>query len=410
MREDQEAPDDGALTAPLRLPELGSGGSGGDEPAEVAVERDTTASTEVDPAPVRAFGTEVERLSGLVSQLGTLAAALGERLDGEVRTVLDDAEQALAEASGARKQALEADARAAEADARAEEARRETAEVRAESEKALAAAKASIAAAQESEANAWKEAGAHQQARATSANEAASAEGLRKRAEAAWSTEHQARTDAERERDELAGRLSAEQSALAAARGEVADVRAELAEVRAKLEAAADTERRLRAELSVVQGEVAGLTVERNAATGRAEEQAVRAKRAEQLADSAEDRILAAMARADRAEQRADAAEARADAAEVRIDRDAATVRGLQDTLRAALDLPSMEDLDDGRGVRVGDTAAVVAKPGGLIGVDQVPDEMDGELAGRFARAILAVRVHQATHRTPPDEPAEDPR
>ncbi|NEA28450.1 hypothetical protein, partial [Actinomadura bangladeshensis] len=92
--------------------------------------------------------------------------------------------------------------------------------------------------------------------------------------------------------------------------------------------------------------------------------------------------------------------EERADAAEVRIDRDAATVRALQDTLRAALDLPSMEELDDGRGVRVGDSAAVVAKPGGLIGVDQVPDEMDGELAGRFARAILAVRVHQATQRS----------
>ncbi|NVI85887.1 hypothetical protein [Actinomadura sp. BRA 177] len=396
MREDQEALDESVLTAPLQLPSDGE-----DEPAE------RSTAGRADPGPVRAFGKDVERLAGLVTQLATLASALGGRLDGEVRKVLDDAEQALAEASGARKQSLDADARAAEAEARTEEARRETAEAREEFEKALAAAKASVTAAQESEANAWKEAGAHQQARATSANEAASAEGLRKRAEAAWSTEHQARGDAERERDDLTTRLSAEQSALAAARGDLRDVRSELAEARSKLEAAAETERRLRAELSVVQGEVAGLTVERNAATGRAEEHATRAKRAEQLADSAEDRILAAMARADRAEQRADAAEERADAAEIRIDRDAATVRALQDTLRAALDLPSVEDLDDGRGVRVGDSAAVVAQPGGLIGVDQVPEEMDGELAGRFARAILAVRVHQATHRPAPEAPTE---
>ncbi|WP_435818094.1 hypothetical protein, partial [Actinomadura geliboluensis] len=293
-----------------------------------------------------------------------------------------------------------ADERAEQAEARAEAARREAAEAREELEKGLAAAKASVAAAQESEANAWKEAGAHQQARATSANEAAHAEGLRKRAEAAWSTEHQARGEAERERDDLSTRLAAEQSALAT-------TRAELAEARSKLEAAADAERRLRAELSVVQGEVAGLTVERNAATGRAEEQATRAKRAEQLADSAEERILSAMARADRAEQRADAAEERADAAEVRIDRDAATVRALQDTLRAALDLPAVEELDDGHGVRVGESAAVVARPGGLVGVDQVPDVMDGELAGRFARAILAVRVYQATQRPAPADTTE---
>jgi hypothetical protein len=113
VREDQEVPDESLLTAPLQLPDHGPGGSGRDEPAEVAVERDTTASTEVDPGPVRAFGQEVERLSGLVAQLGTLAATLGDRLDGEVRKVLDDAERALAEASGARKQSLDADARAA---------------------------------------------------------------------------------------------------------------------------------------------------------------------------------------------------------------------------------------------------------------------------------------------------------
>ncbi|MFA1549236.1 hypothetical protein [Actinomadura chokoriensis] len=413
MREDQEVPVDGGLTAPLLLPE---DRPGEDEPAEVAVQRDRIAITEVDPAPVRAFGADVERLAGLVKQLAALAAVLGDRLDGEVRDALDGAERALAEARGARQESADADQRAEQAAARAEAALRETAQAREEFEKGLAAAKASVTAAQESEANAWKEAGAHQQARATSANEAAHAEGLRKRAEAAWSTEHQARDDAERERDELATRLSAEQSALAIARTDLADVRAELAEARSKLEAAADTERRLRAELSVVQGEVAGLTVERNAAAGRAEDQAVRAKRAEQLADSAEDRILAAMTRADRAEQRADAAEERADAAEVRIDRDAATVRALQETLRAALDLPAVEELDDGQGVRVGESAAVTARLGGLIGVDQVPDVMDGELAGRFARAILAVRVHQATKRPastdlvdqPEDDPADD--
>ncbi|MEV4002347.1 hypothetical protein AB0K37_09080, partial [Actinomadura sp. NPDC049753] len=305
------------------------------------------------------------------------------------------------------REAAEAEARAAEAEARAEAARLDAVAAREELAAGLAAAQASVTAAQESEANAWKEAGAHQQARATSANEAAHAEGIRKRAEAAWSTEHQARTEAERERDDLAARLSNEQLALAAAksdladaRAELADVRGELAEARAKLEAAADTERRLRAELSVVQGEVAGLSVERDAATERAADLAARAERAEQLADAADARIDGERARADRAEERADAAE-------IRIDRDAATVRALQDTLRAALDLPSVEDLDDGRGVPVGDTGAVTVQPGGLVGVDQVPELMDGELAGRFARAILAVRVHQATRRAVEEPPAE---
>ncbi|MEU9837814.1 hypothetical protein AB0C69_01185 [Actinomadura sp. NPDC048032] len=397
MREDQEVPDDGVLTAPIRLP--GGAPVAADEPAE-------RAPSPV-PAPAGAFGRDVERLAGLVAQLVESAGVLGVRLDGEVRDVLGTAEKAFAEARDARREAAEADARAAEAEARAEAARLDAVAAQEELAAGLAAAKASVTAAQESEANAWREAGAHQQARATSANEAAHAEGIRKRAEAAWSTEHQARTEAERERDDLAARLSNDQLALAAAksdladvRAELSDVRAELAEARAKLEAAADTERRLRAELSVVQGEVAGLSVERDAATERAADLAARAERAEQLADAADARIDGERARADRAEERADAAE-------IRIDRDAATVRALQDTLRAALDLPSMEDLDDGRGVRVGDTGAVTVQPGGLVGVDQVPELMDGELAGRFARAILAVRVHQATRRAVEEPPAE---
>ncbi|MGW2306536.1 coiled-coil domain-containing protein [Actinomadura luteofluorescens] len=400
MREDQEVPDDGVLTAPIRMP--AGAPVAADEPAERA------ASTV--PAPVRAFGQDVERLAGLVAQLVESAGVLGVRLDGEVSDVLAGAEKAFAEARDARREAAQADVLASEAEARAEAARLEAVAAQEELVDGLAAAQASIIAAQESEANAWKEAGAHQQARATSANEAAHAEGLRKRAEAAWSTEHQARNDAERERDDLAARLSNDQAALAAAksdlsdvRAELADVRAELSEARAKLEAASETERRLRAELSVVQGEVAGLSVERDAATARAADLAARAERAEQLADTADARIDGERARADRAEERADAAE-------IRIERDAATVRALQDTLRAALDLPSMEDLDDGRGVRIGDVGAVTVQPGGLVGVDQVPELMDGELAGRFARAILAVRVHQATRRAidePPAEPAE---
>ncbi|MCP9951528.1 hypothetical protein [Actinomadura madurae] len=150
--------------------------------------------------------------------------------------------------------------------------------------------------------------------------------------------------------------------------------------------------------------------MERDSAATRAVELASRADRAEQLADAADARIDAERERADRAEQRADAAEMRADAAEIRIDRDAATARALQDTLRAALDLPSMEDVTGGRrGVQVGDTGAVTVQPGGLIGVDEVPELMDGELAGRFARAILAVRVHQATRRTAHEPPAAEP-
>jgi chromosome segregation ATPase len=252
-----------------------------------------------------------------------------------------------------------------------------------------------VAAAQESEANAWKEAGAAQQARATSSNEAANADGLRKRAEAAWGNEHQARIDAERERDELAARLANEEAALAIARTDLADARAELTDARAQVKAATETERQLRAELSAAKGQIAGLTVERDSVTVRTAELATRVDRAEERADAAE-------IRAERAEQRADAAE-------VRIDRDATTVRALQDTLRAALDLPSVEELPDGTGVRVGDSGAVIAKPDALIGVDQVPEVMDGELAARFARAILAVRVHQATHRPVQSEPEPAP-
>ncbi|TYK50939.1 hypothetical protein [Actinomadura decatromicini] len=343
-------------------------------------------------AEVRAFAADVTRLAGLVGELTTAASALGKRLDDEVRGVLDNAEKALADARGARQRAGEADDRTRDAEARAEAALQEAADAREELAKGLAAAKASVTAAQESEANAWKEAGAHQQARATSANEAAHADGLRKRAEAAWSTEHQGRVDAERERDELATKFAAEQSALATARAELTEARSELSDARAKLEAAAESERQLRAELSAARGEIAGLTVERDSVASRAAELATRADRAEQRADSAE--------------ARADRADLRADTAEIRIDRDAATVRALQDTLRAALDLPAVEDLEDGRGVQVGDVA-VTAKLGGLIGVDQVPEVMDGELAGRFARAILAVRVHQATRRLGEEDEVE---
>ncbi|MFI0482615.1 hypothetical protein [Actinomadura sp. 9N215] len=427
MREDQGVPDDGVLTAPLRLADDGpadrpaevpAGGPAGGPaevpaggpaggPAEVpagaggpvgvggiaepvAVGRGTT--TEVDPGPVRAFGQDVERLADLVGRLAAAASTLGERLDGEVRGALDSAEQALAEAQGARAEAADADDRTRQAEERAEAALKEAADAREELLKVTAAAQASVSAAQESEANAWKEAGASQQARATAANEAAHADGLRKRAESLWGTEHQARADAERERDDLAVRLTNEQTALATARTELATARAELTEARDRLEAAGETERQLRAELAAAKGEIAGLSVERDSVVARATELATRADRAEERADAAE-------IRAERAEQRADAAE-------IRIDRDATTARALQDTLRAALDLPSVEELSDGGGVgvRVGESAAVTVQPGALIGVDQVPDVMDGELAARFARAILAVRVHQATRRSVHDD------
>lgn len=348
--------------------------------------------TEERPSRVTALGQDVERLAGLVDRLAEAATALGGRLDGEVREALDGAEKALAEARGARQEAADADERTRKAEARADLALQEAADAREELDKGLAAAKASVTAAQESEANAWKEAGASQQARATSTNEAAHAEGLRKRAEAAWNSEHQARTEAEKERDDLAARLATEQTALAGARSDLAEVRTELAEARSGLEAAAETERRLRAELSVVQGEIAGLTIERDTAKARAEEHAARADRAEKLADAADARIDTERARADRAIERADDAE-------VRINRDAATVRALQDTIRSALDLPAVEDLDDGRGVPVGEAGEVTAKPGGMIAIGRVPELMDGELAARFARALLAVRVHQATRR-----------
>ncbi|GAA4308713.1 hypothetical protein GCM10023178_17300 [Actinomadura luteofluorescens] len=60
-----------------------------------------------------------------------------------------------------------------------------------------------------------------------------------------------------------------------------------------------------------------------------------------------------------------------------------------------------------GRAPGSASVGAVTVQPGGLVGVDQVPELMDGELAGRFARAILAVRVHQATRRAIDDPPAE---
>ncbi|MCP9968302.1 hypothetical protein LUX57_26635 [Actinomadura madurae] len=151
--------------------------------------------------------------------------------------------------------------------------------------------------------------------------------------------------------------------------------------------------------------------MERDSAATRAVELASRADRAEQLADAADARIDAERERADRAEQRADAAEMRADAAEIRIDRDAATARALQDTLRAALDLPSMEDVTGGRrGVQVGDTGAVTVQPGGLIGVDEVPELMDGELAaGSPARSSPSAstrrRAGPPTSRPPPNRP-----
>lgn len=393
MREDQEITDDGVLTAPLRLP---GDGSGGDGPAKAVVKGG--AVTDADTAQVRAFGQDVERLAELVERLSTASAVLGDRLDGEVRGVLAKADSALAEARAARQAAADADARATQAEADAEAARREADQAREELTKGLASAQARVTAAQESEANAWKEAGAHQQARATSANEAAHAEGLRKRAESAWNSERQARADAEKERDDLAARLTAEQKALATARADLADARTELAEVRARLEAAVDTERELRAELSTAKSEVAALTAERDSITARATELATRADRAEQLADGAEARIDTERARADRAEQRAEDAE-------VRINRDAATVRALQDTLRSALDLPAVEDLGGRRGIAV-DSGTVTARPGGMIGIDKMPDLVDGELAARFARALLAVRVHQATRR-PAEEAAE---
>lgn len=353
-------------------------------------------------AALRTFGDDVDRLGDMVVELVKAAAALGERLDGEVRGAIDGAGEALAEARAERTAAAAADARTLEAEARAEAARAEAAAAIEELQKGMAAAKASVAAAQESEAAAWKEAGAAQQARATAANEAAQADGLRKHAEAAWRTEHQARTDAENERDALAGRLAGEQTALATAHAELKEARAELDEARSRLDAAAETERRLREELTAAQAEAARRTAERESATARADEQAARADRAEKLADETAARAEGADARIERAEQRAEIAAERAD-------RDAATVRSLQDTLRAALDLPAVEELGEGQGVKVGDAGAIIARPGGLIGVEQVPDVLDSELAARFARAVLAVRVHQATQRALQDtaEPAQ---
>ncbi|HEU5031261.1 MAG TPA: hypothetical protein VFV01_40545 [Spirillospora sp.] len=363
--------------------------------AREAEQRDATGTV-----ALRTFGDDVERLGDMVVELVKAAAALGERLDGEVRGAIDGAEEALAEARAERAAAAEADARTREAEARAEAAREEAAAALEELQKGMAAAKASVAAAQESEAGAWKEAGAAQQARATAANEAAQADGLRKHAETAWRTEHQARTDAENERDALAGRLAGEQTALATAHAELKEARAELDEARSRLDAAAETERRLREELTAAQAEAARLTAERESATARADEQAARADRAEKLADETAARAEGADARIERAEQRAEIAAERAD-------RDAATVRSLQDTLRAALDLPAVEEIGEDQGVRVGETGAIIAKPGGLIGVEQVPDVLDSELAARFARAVLAVRVHQATQRALQDTSAD---
>ncbi|MDD6757874.1 MAG: hypothetical protein PUE33_07510, partial [bacterium] len=93
MRDDQETTDDGALTAPLRLP---GDRTGADEPAE-AVEKGV-AIARVDPAPVGAFKKDVDRLGELVEQLSAAAAVLGDRLDGEVRGVHGKAESAHAEA------------------------------------------------------------------------------------------------------------------------------------------------------------------------------------------------------------------------------------------------------------------------------------------------------------------------
>ncbi|MEV4007472.1 hypothetical protein, partial [Actinomadura sp. NPDC049753] len=78
MAEDQEVPDDVVLTAPIRLP--GGAPVAADEPVERA--------TSTVPAPVGAFGRDVERLAGLVAQLVESAGVLGVRLDGEVRDVL----------------------------------------------------------------------------------------------------------------------------------------------------------------------------------------------------------------------------------------------------------------------------------------------------------------------------------
>ncbi|MBX6767308.1 MAG: hypothetical protein IRY90_09180, partial [Actinomadura rubrobrunea] len=61
-----------------------------------------------DSAQVRALTQDVDRLAELVSELTATAAALGERLDGEVRDVLARAEDALAEARAARRAAAEA--------------------------------------------------------------------------------------------------------------------------------------------------------------------------------------------------------------------------------------------------------------------------------------------------------------
>ncbi|GAA4057184.1 hypothetical protein [Actinomadura miaoliensis] len=370
----------------------------------VAYAREAARDDADESAPVRALAEDVDRLAVLVAELAETAAVLGERLDDEVRGVIGRAEEALAEARSARVAVAEADNRTELAEARAEAARQEAADAIEELRAGMAAAKASVVAAQNSEANAWKEAGAAQQARAAAANEAAHAEGLRKRAEAAWNTERQARVQVESERDDLMAQLATEQSALAMARAELEDARAEADDAFARLEAAAKTERDLRAELAAAQSENQRLTIELDAATARADEQAARADRAEQLADDAIARADDALARADRAEQRVDAAVDRAD-------RDAAALRALQDTLRSALDLPSVEDLGDDRGVRVGgpgESGAVLALPGGLIGLDDVPDVLDGETAARFARAVLAVRVHQATRRPlqDDDEPA----
>ncbi|WP_285493494.1 hypothetical protein [Actinomadura sp. NBRC 104425] len=360
------------------------------------------AARDDEAAPVRALAQDVDRLAALVTQLADTAAVLGDRLDDEVRGVIGRAEEALAEARSARRAAAEADDRAELAEARAEAARQEAADAIEELRAGMAAAKASVTAAQNSEANAWKEAGAAQQARAAAANEAAHAEGLRKRAEAAWNTERQARAQLESERDDLLAQLATEQSALAMARTELEEARAEADDAFARLEAAAKTERDLRAELAAAHSDIQRLTVELDAAAARAAEQAARADRAEQLADDAIARLDDAQARADRAEQRVDAAVDRAD-------RDAAALRALQDTLRSALDLPSVEDLGDDQGVRFGgpgEAGAVLALPGGLIGLDGVPDVLDGETAARFARAVLAVRVHQATRRSHPDDDA----
>ncbi|QXJ20211.1 hypothetical protein AGRA3207_000884 [Actinomadura graeca] len=400
---------DDITTAPLEpAGDVTTGGRRPSPKAATAVSARRAAADRQAPGPeapgtarVRGLAEDVDRLGELVRRLTATAAALDGRLDEEVRGVLDSAEEALAEAAAARRATAEAEELMREAEARAEAAREETAAAQEELRKGLAAAKSTVAAAQASEANAWKEAGAAQQVRATAANEAAHADGLRKRAEAAWGTEHQARVEAERERDDLATRLAAEQVALAAVHAELKDGRAEAEDARIRAEGAAESERRLRAELTTSQAETARLVIERDAATARAEEQAARADRAERLADETAARAAEAEARAERAERRADATGARAD-------RDAAAAHALQDTLRSALDLPSVEDVGDGHGVPVGESGAVMARPGGLIGIERVPDVLDGETAARFARAILAVRVHQVTRRPQEDTGTAD--